>query len=529
MDGRYAGDPVVVIGNGPVGQTTALLLARWGIPTVVMDAQAGREPVGSRSICHQRDTLDTWESVGVGRRVAEEGVTFRVARTYFREHELFALTFPDPGESPFPPWVNLSQARVEELLDERIAATPAVDVRWSHEVVGLRDLGDHVEVEALTPDGTVVLTTPYAVGCAGARGEVVRAAAGVGFGGRTFDDHFLICDIRCDLSDRALERRFHFDPEWNPGRQVLMHPCPGSTFRIDWQVPPGFDLDAEERAGALDARIRQVVGDAAYELVWRSVYRFHSRAADRMAVGRVLLAGDCAHLMAPFGARGLNSGVADAENAAWKLAFVLHGWAGPGLVATYDDERRAAAAENLDVTTRTMDFLVPQTEEAWARRRDLLERAVTDPDVLPQVDSGRLAEPFWYVESPLTTPDPTRSPATRPTRGQLPAPGVGVLLPDFPVAGGRRLRELARDGLLLLLADGTDPARVGAEVSAVGSVPVSVCPMADLTPDGTLAAALGARRGDVWVVRPDAHVAAIVPASVTNVVRAAVERVLVAP
>ena len=131
-----------------------------------------------------------------------------------------------------------------------------------------------------------------------------------------------------------------------------------------------------------------------------------------MRVGRVLLAGDSAHLVAPFGARGLNSGVGDAENAAWKLAFVLHGWASPALLASYDSERLAATRENIEVTSATMRFLVPQDEAQRTERTRILEAAAADPEMAHTVDSGRFAEPFWYVDSPLTTPDPaTRSTA----------------------------------------------------------------------------------------------------------------------
>jgi pentachlorophenol monooxygenase/3-(3-hydroxy-phenyl)propionate hydroxylase len=276
-------NPVVVIGNGPVGQTTALLLARWGVPVVVLDQRAARDPVGSKAICQQRDVLDVWESVGAGARIAAEGVTWTTARTFHRGAELFSYAFADGGRSPFPPFVNISQSRTEEILDECVAAQPLVHVRWGQRVVSVAQ--DAAGVALTCGDGSRVRAA-YVVACPGARCDELRALLGVRFAGHSFDDRFLICDIRTDLPGWATERRFHFDPGWNSGRQVLVHPCPDSTFRIDWQVPSGYDLDAEAVSGALDRRIRAVIGDRPYEIVWKSVYRFHSRCADRMRVGR---------------------------------------------------------------------------------------------------------------------------------------------------------------------------------------------------------------------------------------------------
>ncbi|MGY1664265.1 FAD-dependent monooxygenase [Geodermatophilus sp. SYSU D00696] len=502
--------PVLVLGAGPVGQTAALLLARWGLPVVVLDARAERDPVGSKAICQQRDVLDVWDSVGVGAAVARRGVTWTTARTFHRDAELFGFTFADRGRSPFPPFVNVSQCETEALLDERIAASPLVDVRWGHRVTGIEQDDAGVTVTCETPGGEVRLAGSHAVACPGPRSDAIRSMLGLTFPGESFDDSFLICDIRTDLPGWQTERRFYFDPAWNPGRQVLIHPCPDSTFRIDWQVPPDFDLAAEETSGGLDRRIRQVVGDRPYEVVWKSVYRFHSRLVDRMRVGRVLVAGDAAHLVSPFGARGLNSGVLDAENAAWKVAFVRRGWAPEELLESYHAERHAAAQENIDVTTATMRFLVPRTAEEARHRLDVLERAAGDPAARAQVDSGRLAEPFWYVDSPLTTPDPARPFPGRPARGDVPVPAPGVLVPDWPVTvPGRpdvvRLRQLAREGVTVLLGDDA-PAP---ELPDLGGLPVAVHRMGDLDTAGLLGEALGARPGEAWVLRPDAHVAAV--------------------
>ena len=520
---------VLVIGAGPVGQTAALALARWGIPVVLVDQRPSRDLVGSKAICQQRDVLDFWAAVGGG-AIAEQGLTWSRARTFYRDQELFCVDLPDPGRSPLPPFVNISQSRTEEILDEAIAAQPLIDVRWNHEVVGVDEQADGLTARCTTPSGEATIEASYAVACVGARGASLREALGVDFEGRTFDDAFLICDIEATLPGWEQERRFYFDPVWNPGRQVLIHPCPGGLYRIDWQVDPDFDLEAERADGRLDVRIRQVIGDQSYRLDWSSVYRFHARIASRFRVGRVLLAGDMAHLVAPFGARGLNSGVPDAENAAWKIAFVLHGWAGPDLLETYEVERRAAAVENLEVTTATMDFLVPHSPEAAARRAELLEAARTDPEARVRVDSGRLAEAFWYVDSPLTTPSPERPWPGRPPRGRAPAPVPGVVLPDVPVSReGRpevtRLRQLARDGLLALAGPAVDlDAMAEALDLGAGDVPHATVSIDAIEPGGILDSALAVRPGDVWLVRPDAHTAAVVTEA--RALTAAARRVL---
>ncbi|WP_243716135.1 FAD-dependent monooxygenase [Actinomadura darangshiensis] len=505
-------EPVVIVGAGPVGLVTALLLARHGVPSVVLEAAAARDPSGSRAICFQRDVLDVLDRVGCAAPMIARGVTWTTGRTYYRGDELFSVTFPDAGCGGVPPWINISQAEVEARLRDLAAAEPLVDVRYGHPVSGLRQ--DAAGIEA---DAGETVRGSHLVGADGGH-SAVRDLLGIGFPGRTFADKFLICDIRADLPFPN-ERRFFFDPEWNPGRQVLVHQCPDGTWRIDWQVPADHDLDGERRSGALDARIREIAGDVPYEIVWATVYRFHERCAAVFASGRAFLAGDAAHLYAPFGARGLNSGLQDAENLAWKLAYVRRGRASPRLLGSYDIERRAAAEENLRVTTRTMEFLVPQTPEQRARRVASLERARTHPDARAIIDSGRLAEPFWYLESPLTTPSgpvdgfPLEPGAVRP-------PLPGVICPDAPcVVGGAptRLRSLFGTRFVVLTQD-----ERGADLAT--DVPYDVHALADIDADGVLRTALHAGPDTVHIVRPDGHLAAVLPSYDPEGVVAALHR-----
>lgn len=471
--------------------TVALLLARQGVPTTVLEAAPSRELVGSRSICVQGDVLDILARAGVGAQVAEVGVTWTRGRTFYRSHPVGEITLPVLGDAAFPPFVNTPQTIVELLLEQEVGASPLIDLQYGQEVVGLTQTNGGVEVS--TSDSVF-----HGTHCVAADGfhSTVRTLLGLPFDGISFDDRFLIADIRADLGFTA-ERHFYFDPPWNPGRQVLVHPQPGGVWRIDWQVPADFDVQSED----LDERIRRIVGDAPYEIVWLSVYRFHQRRVPHMQVGRVLLAGDAAHVMSPFGARGLNSGIADADNLAWKIALDRLELAGPGLLSSYDTERGAAAEENLRVTGETMRFLAPQTPEERAHRLDVLTRAVTDESARAEINSGRLATPFSYGDSPLTT-------------------SGGALCPDAQLMRGARLREL---GTFVVLTHWCDWQPADAwERAVVGDV----IPL-DQEDDTLLVDALGLKPRQVVVVRPDGHVAAVLtegPGGITAQVTKALRR-----
>jgi len=489
---------IAVVGAGPVGLTLALRLAQFGAPVTVFEQSQRLRGEGSKALCMQRETLESWAMLGFGQQVADRGVAWQVGRTYFRETELFLTQLPATDEH-FPPFVNVSQTEVERLMVEAVDREPLVTVHWGQPLTGLEQDADRVRLTCDCDSREVVTEAAYAVGADGARSSV-RRLCGINFPGHSHRDQFLIADIRAQLPFPA-ERRFWFDPPWNPGRTVLIHPQPDDVWRIDWQVPPNFDLAAERDSGRLDERIRRIVGGSQYEPVWLTVYRFHQRMAARFRDRRVLLAGDAAHLMSPFGARGLNSGVADAMNLAWRLAFTLRSPESEDLLEGYAAERMLAARENLAVTDATMRFMVPATEAERRERDAILLASVDDPQMRAKVNSGRLATPTVY----------------RPAGSALPVQ-TGAVLPDAPVQPVRgtsatRLRELVGTARLRL--------HLGCRPDgSAGDDCVQVVPPGGALPPGRHAVVrdVHGRVGErlqtgaapvVLTVRPDAYVEAV--------------------
>jgi len=515
--------PVLVVGAGPVGLTLALSLAAHGVRSLVVDDDETVATAGSRAICIQAHTLAILDRLGA-RAVTEEGVSWNVGRTYYRRRELFSVRL-DHGSGRYPGFVNISQARVERLLLDLVEACPLVEVAWRHRVTGLEQDSGGVTVRTAGPGGERSLRAAWVAAADGGR-SAVRGLLGVGFPGTSHVDRFLIADVRADLPFPR-ERRFYFDPPFNRGRQVLVHPQPDRVWRIDWQVPGEVDLDDERRSGRLDARIRQVTGDTPYEVVWISSYVFSQRLAERFRVGRAFLVGDAAHVMSVFGARGLNSGVQDADNLAWKLALVVRGLVGgaaaEALLDSYEAERRPAAAENLRVTSATMRFMAPPDRWARLRRNAILRGSLVSRALRRRVDSGRLSTPYDYAGSPVVGPG---GGPVAPDVPVLLAEGTTAMLGDVaracfvavrPVEGGGDLAAWTRQ-----VAAAGAAAGAAAAGPAVGPAPGSGPEGAAATgPLPVVAAGVdlaepAERKGygpgpDVLLVRPDGHLAGRLP------------------
>ncbi len=518
---------VVVVGGGVVGLTLALDLARRGVPSVLLD-EDDTVSTGSRAICWAKRTLEIYDRLGLGERFREKGVTWNTGRVFFRDKEAYSFDLlPEQGHA-FPAFVNLQQYYSEEWLVEACAATGRVDLRWRNSVAAVENRPDGALLTVETPDGAYRLHAEWLLACDGARSGI-RRALDLSFVGQVFRDRFLIADARMDLPFPA-ERRFWFDPPFHPGRTVLLHRQADGEWRVDFQLGPDADPEQERRPERVEARLRAMLGpDVPVEITWASVYTFRCRRLERFRHGRTVFAGDSAHQVSPFGARGGNSGVQDADNLGWKLAAVLEGAAPESLLDSYDAERGPAADENILHSARSTDFITPKSQAALAYRDAVLELAERHALARPLVNSGRLSRPAVLADSPLSTPDGAPP-------GMLPAGSPPV---DAPVLrdDGRPdwlLRRLNAEGRFALLAFDDTGLRAPAAPPGVGLVVVAEReaapgrPLAGVLLDHTGLAARrwGCAPGDALLLRPDGHVAAGFRAPSAAAVRAAHDRAL---
>lgn len=493
LDGEATRRGVVIVGGGMVGLTLALDLASRGTAVTLFDED---ETVshGSRSVCQARRTLEIWDRLGVAGPMMARGVTWNEGHVFYGEERIYAFNLQGEPGSKFPAFINLQQYHVEEALVGRCAAEPLVDLRWRHRLVDLQPGADGVCLQVETPDGSFATTCDWLVAADGVR-STVRRRMGLDFAGQVFADHFLIADIVMDADWPAI-RRFYFDPPWGPEASALMHRQADRVWRLDFQLGSDIDRDEELKDENVRRRVRRMIGpDVPFELEWTSIYTFQCRSLDRFRHGRVLFAGDAAHQVSPFGARGGNGGVQDADNLGWKLALVAGGQADPALLDSYDRERHAAAAENILNSTRATDFITPKSAASEVWRNAVLDLARDFPFARSLVNSGRLSVPARLTQSPLNGPAELDG-ALRP----------GDPVPALPVAGPGpgHLTDLLGDGFVLLVFG-------EAEIDLSGlPLPVRLLRSGlDFDdPDGAVAARFGASGGGAVLIRPDQHVMA---------------------
>ena len=368
--------------------------------------------------------------------------------------------------------------------------------------MGLEKTNEGLLLTMATPAGNYRILADWVIAADGAR-SAVRRLMGLEFEGRVFQDQFLICDIKLKL-DRPAERWFWFDPPFNRGRSALLHKQADDVWRLDFQVGDQADREWETKPENVARRVRAMLGeDVEFQFEWISLYRFQSRRLKRFRHGRVIFAGDAAHQMSPFGARGGNSGVQDADNLAWKLDLVLRGLAPDRLLDSYDEERAPAADENLLHTTRSTDFIAPKSDISRVFRDGVLALAETEPFARRLINSGRLSVAATYGRSTLNGPDGFAP-------GEALAVSPGAAAADGPLEDDRWFLETIGDrfAAIWFSREGRPPSAVEELTAALAESPLAVSEVA-LVSRETLCARYGAdRQPALYLFRPDQHVAA---------------------
>jgi 3-(3-hydroxy-phenyl)propionate hydroxylase len=489
--------PVVVVGAGPVGLSLAIDLAQRGQSVLLLD-DADRIGEGSRAICFSKRSLEYWDRLGVVGRMVEKGVVWSVGKIFHGADQLYQFNLlPEQGHK-MPAFINLQQFYAEAYLVERAAQLPGIDLRWRNKVSALEQRNDHVVLTIETPDGPYRLAARCVVACDGARSSL-RGMVGADFKGQVFEDQFLIADVKM-TAEFPTERWFWFDPPFHAGRSALLHRQPDNIWRIDLQLSPDADPAVEKKPENVRPRIARMLGHNDFEFVWISLYKFQCRRMDKFIHDRVIFAGDAAHQVSPFGARGANSGLEDAENLAWKLARVLQGTSPERLFESYHVERSAAADENIRESTRSTDFMAPISRQEARLRQAVLSLARDTEFGKRMINGGRLSVPSVY-ESPLSTAD------CETWRG---GPQPGASMPDAPLTGRDGnptflTEAFVRAGKKFALIEFANGAATSVP-DGVGVIRIGSGGFGD--PSGLLGARYDAAPGTGYLLRPDGYVAA---------------------
>lgn len=498
-DGSLAMYPVVVVGGGLTGLTLLCDLLQRGVPAILVDEDdtVGVRGASSRGICYAQKSLEIFKRLGIYERIRAKGIQWSVGRTFAGDDEVYSFdlaTQATHNASEQPPFINIQQFYVEMFLVERIQALDPKAIRWKTKLESISQTQDSVRLQVSTPLGPYALRAQYVVDCTGSNSPI-RAALGVPAPRATGVDRWCISDVKFKHQPPK-ERWTWIKAPFNDNRAVWQHLMADDVWRLDYQMSIDDDPAVVSRPEVVEQRLRKHFGEGVdFELVWVGPYSYREMLCERFREGRVFFAGDAAHVMSPFGARGGNSGVQDADNLGWKLALVLQGHASDALLDTYHAERHEAARINIQVTARTNRFLTPRSKAEHGLRNAVIDLARKYPFARALVNTGRLSVASTYTDTPLNV-----------------GRGAGVSIQNvrldedndlcgFIAAHGGRTLAVFYDRRC---AVGTKTAR-----TLEKSYPVRLAILR--SPHSALARQLQLRPGECALVRPDLHHAGCVP------------------
>lgn len=513
LEGAAVRHPVLIVGAGPIGMTAALVLARYGIRSVLIDRKDTFND-GSRAICIARPSMHILERVGAVAPFLEKALGWRFGRSYYRGEQIFRLEMPHPANEKYLPMYNLQQQYIEKFLHDAVAANDLIDMRWQSELAGIELHADDVSARISSPEGDYGLDASYVLAADGARSPV-RSMLGLRLKGDNYEGRYVIADIRMD-HDFPTERRAFFEPSGNPGGTVLIHKQPDDIWRVDYQLREDESEEEALREENIRARVGAILADIGHdkpwELEWWSVYSANTLCLDDYRHGRIFFIGDAAHIVPIFGVRGLNNGLADAENIGWKLARVLYGEADDRLLDSYSPERRGATLDVFANATKSTRFMTPPTR-GWRLAREAALSLSLKHEFPRGLANPRQMQPYSYSESPLT-----------PYAGRdaefAGGPTCGSAAPNAKLDDGSYLLDHAGHGMTaILFCDGPPMAEQSALLTELGKrdkrfVSLVIGPRGPVAgartvadTEGKIARLFDAEPATLYLLRPDLHIA----------------------
>ncbi|MEH6737085.1 MAG: FAD-dependent monooxygenase [Sulfitobacter sp.] len=487
-DGLSEPVSVAIVGAGPIGMTAALGLAREGVASVVFDTKSTFND-GSRAICVARSSLNIFERIGAVAPFLEKSLGWTTGRSFYRGQQILEFKMPDSDQEKYRPMYNLQQQYIEQFLWNAVEKEPLIETRWQSKVMGVEDTPNGVRLEVEDPHGVYSIEADYVLAADGARSQM-RKMRGLRLKGDNYEGRYVIADVQMP-HDYPTIRRALFDPDCRRGATILIHKQPDNIWRIDYQLADTDDETDAMKESTVRASVSAVLNEIGYEgdweLEWWSTYSANTLALDDYRDGQVFFVGDSAHIVPIFGVRGLNNGLADAHNIAWKLAWVMQGKASPALLDSYTPERRGATLDVFANATKSARFMTPPTR-GWALMRNAALNLALSHPFAGQLANPRQMTPYTYADSPVISADDTMF-----TGG----PPAGAALPEACM-GDEYLSDLLGNGFSLILFGDALAQKID-----IPSVKIIVVEVGSDVGNLLCAGALSA-----YLIRPDLHIAA---------------------
>lgn len=499
MRGQRGCHPVVVIGAGPVGLSLALGLARSGIEVVVLE-RGDQVSDGSRAISMDAMSMNFVDQLGLGDAVAAYSISCDANLVYCGDMLVMRQDYGRARGEKHSPYTVLQQCWLEQFLLDALCALPEAEVRWQSEVVDLSQDDGGVQIIVSTPAGQYKMESRYAVACDGARGTCRRLA------GRRYEPlgmqdvsqrAFIVCDFQMK-TDLSHARRLYLHPPYQPDAMMLLHPQPFDTWRLDYPLAddesPQMAIAPEQIEARLTSHLNWMGEHGPREVIWSSLYRPRAATLQSYRHGRLMFAGDAAHLLPIFGGRGLNLGLGDSRNLCWRLTALLRGGASDSILNDYDRERQSILRKAVSDLSEASLFMARPTRASRLMSRAVQELAGHRPFAAALLDPYRAPRRSGYSPTDDWQDDP--------------APGavVGNPLPNPQLSGGRWLHDLLGPTITLVtwnlsLSDEGWSAQLPADLTWLPLQPED-------DPDGQTADLLQAEVGLILLVRPDRYIAA---------------------